>query len=252
MGRSSVPPLKLFVYFWLNVIVLLAFIFISGPSRGESWTGTLNDGSVLKVDPGSRRPMRYYDGGVAPLWNGTHRLENGSVVIVRDGQVVPTESMMNTWTGEPGSEPEMQAHFCDQLVRKACGFENECATAKPCALARQLLRLERSEQRNAPPGAGSWPQTPSGGECQAARSSSAFPPCTVLTPKTGQTPCGKLVERVCGASGECNKGKACDPARQLLQMETEERMQSADPKAVTPTGSECNKAMTNAFFEPCK
>ncbi len=55
----------------------------------------------------------YYNGGVVPLWDGTHRLEDSSVMIVRDGQAVPTESMMNSWIGEPGSEPSMRTRYCD-------------------------------------------------------------------------------------------------------------------------------------------
>lgn len=217
-----------------------------------SWTGTLQDGSVLKVDPDSRRAMRYYNGGVAPLWDGTHRLDDGSVVIVHDGQAVPTESMMNSWIGEPGSEPSMRARYCDQLVRKVCGFRGECSRAQPCVLAQQLLGMERAQQRRAPVGAGPRPHTQSSGECQDALSNSAFPACNVPTPVSGQTTCKKLVDRVCGDSGQCASGKACDPARQLLQMESDERLQSADPQAMTPTGAECEKAMNNAFFEPCR
>jgi hypothetical protein len=237
---------------WMCFLVLAPFALTSGRVDAGSWTGTLQDGSVIKVDPGSQRAMRYYNGGVAPLWNGTHRLEDGSVVIVRDGQAVPTESMMNSWAGEPGSEPTMSERYCDQLVRKVCGFHDECSGSRPCALARQLLSMEREQQRRAPVGAGPWPQTPSSGECQAALSNPTFSACAASVPEARQTPCKKLVDRVCGPSGECNAGKACGPARQLLQMESDERLQSADPEAVTPTGAECEKAMTNTFFEPCQ
>ncbi|MCG6859698.1 MAG: hypothetical protein LJE70_00175 [Chromatiaceae bacterium] len=207
---------------------------------------------MLKVDPGSRRAMRYFNGGVAPLWNGTHRLDDGSVVIVRDGQAVPTESMMNSWIGEPGSEPSMRERFCDQLVRKVCGFDNECSRTQPCVLARQLLSMEREQQRRAPVGVGPWPYTPSSSECQSALSNPAFPACAASTPTEQHTACKKLVDRVCGDSNQCESGKACNPARQLLQMESDERLQSADPQALTPTGAECEKAMTNAFFEACQ
>jgi len=237
---------------WMYFLASVLPVLVGEQAGAGSWTATLQDGSVLKVDPDSHRAMRYYNGGVAPLWNGTHRLEDGSVVIVRDGQVVPTEPMINSWAGEPGSQPILIDRYCDQLVRKACGFRDECSRSKPCVLARQLLAMEREQQRRAPVGSGPWPPTPSGRECQGALSNPAFPACAASVPKAQQTACQKLVDRVCGSSGECNAGKACDPARQLLQMESDERLQSADPQALTATGAECEKAMTNAFFEPCQ
>lgn len=241
-----------FVRGWVSLLVACLLVAAVGPIRAAVWTGTLQDGSVLKVDPGSRRAMRYYNGGVAPLWNGTHRLQDGSVVIVRDGHAVPTESMMNDWRGEPGSEPSMRTRFCDQLVRKACGFHNECSRSQPCILARQLLGMEREQQRRAPIGAGYRPQTLSGDECRGALSNPAFPVCSASTPGPEQTACKKLVDKVCGDADQCVAGKACNPARQLLRMESDERLQSADPQALTPTGAECEKAMDNAFFEPCE
>ena len=237
---------------WGYLLVAVFLALASGPTGAGSWTGTLQDGTVLKVDPGSHRAIRFYNGGVAPLWDGAHRLEDGSVIIVRDGQAVPTESMMNSWTGEPEPDPGLGARYCDQLVRKVCGFGDECSRARPCVLARQLLGMEREQQRRAPVGAGPRPRTPSGGECQGALSSPAFPVCTTSVAPARQTACKKLVDRVCGGADECDAATACSPARQLLQMESEERLQSADSDAGTPTGAECEKAMTNAFFERCQ
>lgn len=236
---------------WMFFLVICLLALATGQVGADSWTGTLQDGSVLKVDPASRRAMRYYDGGTVPLWDGTHRLEDGSVVIVRDGQAVPTESMLNTWAAEPGAEPGMRERFCDQLVRKACGFRDECFRAQPCVLARQLLSMEREEQRRAPVGSGAWPQTQSSGECQEALSNPSFPACSASVPEEIETACRKLVDRVCGASGQCSSGTACGPARQLLGMENNERLESSDPDALTPTGAECRKAMDNSFFKPC-
>jgi hypothetical protein len=237
---------------WICLLVLTTLALTVARTDAGTWTGTLQDGSVIKVDPDSQRAMRYYNGGVAPLWSGTHRLEDGSVVIVRDGQIVPTESMMESWAGEPGSEPTLSERYCDQLVRKVCGFHNECSRSHPCVLARQLLGMEREQLRRVPVGGEPWPQTPSSSECRDALASSTFTACAASEPEARQTVCKKLVDRVCGPSGECSTSKACDPARQLLQMESDERLQSADPEAVTPTGAECEKAMTNAFFEPCQ
>lgn len=236
---------------WVVLLAAVALVLSPKLLSAGSWTGTLNDGSVLKVDPTTRRAMRYYNGGMAPIWDGTHRLEDGSVVIVRDGQAVPTEDMLNSWVAEPGATPKMRERYCDQLVRKVCGFQNECARSQACVLARQLLRMERDQQRRSPVGAGPRPHTQSSGECFDALANAAFPACSAPAPENGETACAKLVERVCGKDGRCSADIACDPARQLLQMETAERLESADPDARTPTGAECEKAMDNAFFEPC-
>lgn len=232
---------------------LAAVLVLAAGSAGSgTWTGTLPDGSVLQVDPETRRATRLYGGGAAPLWDGAHRLEDGSVVIVRDGQAVPSESMIDAWRAEPGAEPAMRERYCEQLVRKVCGFNEECGQAQPCVLARQLLRIEREEQRRAPLGSGPYPQTPGTGECLEALGNPAFPACGSAPAGRDASECRALVDRVCGADGRCQSSPACDPARQLLQMETEERMESADPAARSATGAECERAMQNAFFAPCQ
>lgn len=236
---------------FLGSIAVLAQIVIAVPVFAGSWTGALQDGSVLKVDPETRRPMRYYNGGTAPMWDGTHRMENGSVVIVRDGAIVPTEGMLDTWAAEPGAEPQMRERYCEQLVRKVCGFKEECSQTQPCVLAHQLLRMEREEQRRAPIGSGLYPNTASTSECLEAMGNAAFPACSDSRPEMRDTACKKLVERVCGKEDRCATSVACDPARQMLRMETEERLESADPDAKTPTGVECGKVRDNAFFQPC-
>jgi len=236
---------------WCIALVAVVPILVAQAAVGGAWTGTLHDGSVLKVDPETRRPMRYDNGGTVLLWDGTHRLEDGSVVIVRDGAIVPTEGMLESWTAEPGAEPHMRGRYCEQLVRKTCGFNDECARGQPCVLARQLLRMEREEQRRAPFDSGLYPNTASTSECLDAMANAAFPACRDSKPDARETPCSKLVERVCGKDGRCASSPACDPARQLMQMETEERLESVDPDARTSTGAECEKMGDNAFFKPC-
>jgi hypothetical protein len=236
------------------VCVVLTFspLFAGYAAVAGSWTGTLHDGSVLKVDPQTRRPMRYYNGGTAQLWDGTHQLEDGSVVIVREGAIVPTEGMLDTWEAEPGAEPGMRGRYCEQLVRKTCGFNDECSQSSPCVLARQLLRMEREEQRRAPIGAGPHPNTEFTSQCLDAMANTAFPTCESSRPNQLGTPCSELVERVCGKDERCAGSPACDPARQLFQMETEERLESVDPDAKTSMGVECDRMRDNAFFQPCE
>lgn len=236
----------------IGLLLVAALLLAAGTTTAGSWTGSLQDGSVLRVDPQTHRAMRYHNGGAVPMWDGTHRLEDGSVVIVRDGQAVPTEPMLDTWRAEPGAEPRLRERYCDQLVRKVCGFNDECSRAQPCVLARQLVRMEREEQRRAPLGSGPYPQTESTTECLDALSNPTFPACRASAPRRPDTDCAQLVERVCGKNNECESSPACSPARQLLQMETEERLESADPDARTPMGAECVKAQDNPFFKPCE
>ena len=234
-----------------GIFALIALTAFSGVDAA-TWTGTLPDGSSLQVDPRTHRAMRHYEGGATRMWDGAHRLHDGSVVIIRDGQAVPTEQMIETWESGRGPAPEFEQRYCEQLVRKVCGFHEECATQQACTLAKQLLRFERDEQRRAPITAGVRPQTESGIKCNEALSeASRFPVCGNARPGDALTPCRKLVDHVCGKAHQCRDSPACDPARQLLQMELEERLASADPDSVTATGQECEKAVDTPFFKAC-
>ncbi len=229
----------------LPLVLLLLIILANGQVEAGSWTGTLQDGSVIRVDPGSRRAMRYYDGGVTPMWDGTHRLDDGSVIIVHDGQAVPTESMIDRWDAESRFDPSLRERYCEQLVRKVCGFHDECARDSHCLTARRMRGEARAQAPLGPP-----LQTAASEACKDALQSPDFPACAPV----GMQPsaCRRLVDRVCGDRDQCKDAKACGPARQLLQLESEERLESADPDVRTPTGDECAKAMSNPFFAPCK
>lgn len=230
----------------------VGLVLLGGGARGESWSGTLRDGSTLRVDPETHRPMRQYEGGTAPLWNGVHQLDDGSVVIVREGAAVPTEPMIRAW-GSAGAPPStLTDRYCDLLIRKACGFHQECSVDQPCVLARQLLRMETDELRRAPISAGAHPQTEASVRChESLADEGGFPVCAKARPNDKETPCRILVERVCGASNQCAQGPACDPARQLLKMELEERLVGANPDALTPTGQQCEEVKDSEFFTPC-
>lgn len=239
--------------FGVVAVGLCLVLAVSGAAWGESWTGTLRDGSLIRVDPETRRPMRYYEGGVAPLWNGVHQLDDGSVVTVREGEAVPSESMMRAWRGAATPPAAFAERYCDQLVRKACGFHQECAVDQPCVLARQLLRMESDERRRAHIADGAHPTTESSLRCQESLpNDGSFPVCAKARPTDKETPCRALVERVCGASNQCAKAPACDPAHQLLKMELDERLVSANPDAATPTGLQCEEVKDNEFFAPCQ
>lgn len=70
-------------------------------------------------------------------------------------------------------------------------------------------------------------------------------------PIVGESPCGRLVARVCGADGSCSDATACGPARQLLAMEREEQQEAGTPDRTTFTSGKCVDALGDAFFKPC-
>ena len=68
----------------------------------------------------------------------------------------------------------------------------------------------------------------------------------------GYSPCEKLVRRVCGVDQACSSGAACDPARQLLTMEQQERAANASPNYMTPASGQCQQAeLDRTYFASC-
>lgn len=233
---------------WLCLLALLAVPLITS---AEPWQGRLQGGAEVTVDPQTRRAMGRIDGVQRPLWDGVHRLEDGSTVTVRDGIAVPTAPMVEHWEAEPKPEPMFASRYCAQLVRKTCGFDDACDTAAACLRARTLLGEEAQAQLQIGQGRADVPQTAATQRCLQALSDPSFPACASLTAKAGDSRCQALVERVCGAQGGCAETEACDAARQLQALETEERLINADPSALSLSGGQCLEAMTNPFFEPC-
>ena len=100
-------------------------------AHAEQWATRLETGAGVRVDPSTNRAVVNWRGAETQLWDGIHRLEDGSTLIVRDGRVVPNENILQArrapgpettpsdWEGVPiaGYSP------CEQLVRKVwrCG-----------------------------------------------------------------------------------------------------------------------------------
>lgn len=215
-----------------------------------AWTGTLGDGSELRVDPSTHRAMQIDGGRVRPLWDGVHQLQDGSVVIIHGGTAVPTEDMLRSWEGAVESRDELEGRPCEQLERRVCGQDNSCRATAGCLSARSLLNSEREAQRRAPFGAGARPATDFSSKCEAALKDPEFPPCASAS--AGPSSCQSLVKRVCGEADRCASSPACAPARQLLAQELEERAASQRPDASTPSGTQCQEALGNDFFRPCE
>ncbi len=225
-------------------VICLAFA-VSSKLHADLWQGSLKDGSQVQVDPVSRRPMVNYRGGSSQLWDGTHEMSDGSVIIVRDGVVVPDERMYQTWRPEHAKPQQLGPDRCEQLMRKTCGMTGQCGQAKACDMARQLAMISIQELSST--GNASSAQD----ECRKGLADPGmFPACAHDLKQ--KTPCRRLVDKVCGAANECGDSQACDPARQLLGMEREERLQASDGATDTYAGRQCGQAMDNAFFAACK
>lgn len=141
----------------------------------------LQQGGSVTVDPDTNRATVTRDGVNTPLWDGTHRLEDGSILIIRRGTSVPREPVAaprhipeteaEQWEGAPivGYSP------CERLVQRSCGPHNECLEQEGCNLAQQLLTMEQderaaSENRNR--------MTYTSGQCQEVEKDRAlFPYC---------------------------------------------------------------------------
>jgi len=225
---------------------------LAAPALAEQWRGELEGGGSLYVDPDTHRAVQDYGGVQRPAWSGVHRLDDGSTVIIRDGVAVPTEQMYQAWEGGGPPEPAFAERYCEQLVRKTCGFDNDCNTAAACLRARSLLAAEAREQAEQPLAAGPHPLTATSERCRQALSEADFPACPSLDAAAGDSRCRALVEQACGTDGACSDRQACDAARQLLRMETEERLVNDNPATTSATGQQCIEAMGNPFFSACE
>ncbi|WP_201245906.1 hypothetical protein [Halochromatium salexigens] len=168
---------------------------------GQPWRGTLQSGAEVWVDPRTNRPMTRGAGYQTQLWDGVHRLSDGTELHVRNGRVVPTTEMLErrhatptpptpeaqadesrlpggrSKTGQPAATASAQrsgGHPCQALIDQTCGRDNACAETTKCSAARQLLDMAAEERaRHANPQV----LTDTGLKCREALHDSFFTPC---------------------------------------------------------------------------
>jgi hypothetical protein len=157
---------------------LALLLLLANQAGAADWNSRLygNRGEVT-VHEDNRATIRQGD-VERPLWNGTHRLQDGSTLIIRNGVAVPNLSIMESRQQLPPAEPEeweglqiVGTSPCERLARKVCGPENECAAAEPCQPTRQLVARERDERQ-----ASDNPNlmTPTSGQCLQAMQDKEF------------------------------------------------------------------------------
>jgi hypothetical protein len=162
-------------------LVSLAVLIPPDATGAEPWQGTLQDGSVVNVDPGTNRATVTNSRGVStPIWNGVHRLEDGSTITTSNGIIVPNQQILEsrqpmapkpmTVSTEPSSE-------CRMLHEAVCGADDACADMQACQLANQLLQFDQDEARDINSGRVIADRTVPSQCRQAFHDSVKFPPC---------------------------------------------------------------------------
>jgi hypothetical protein len=220
-----------------------------------SWTSRLADGRRIQVDPNTNRVTVFPEEGTPQqLWDGVHRLEDGSIITIRSGVMVPNKAIVELRQRLPSPEAAESEAPCQRLVRKVCGLHDECASHAACEPARQLLRMSQDKAKEAIDRPDSTAFHWSVEQCREALTDEAFfTACDKLQRGKRSTPCEKLFDKVCGPHQECRQQPRCPLATQMLDMETRERRAATDPDALTFTSSHCREALADdEFFTPCQ
>jgi hypothetical protein len=169
-----------------QLICIALLLGITVPLQAADWTSSLSGGrGDITVSGDNRATVR--QGGIErPLWDGTHRLEDGSTLIIRNGIAVPNPAILESRRQLPEPEPEEWEDMrivgtspCERLERKVCGPEHECLQTEVCTAVSQLVEREWNE-RLASHNAGYM--TPTSGQClQALKDTEFFVMCPTET-----------------------------------------------------------------------
>lgn len=212
--------------------------------EGGDWVGGLVGGGEIKVDGDSRRAFRVDGGREVPLWDGTHRLQDGTTVIVKDGIAVPTREMYSEWETQVSTNADRP--WCDRLVEKSCGGDGSCARNDACERARDLFAREQSLRRA---GGGEWVEAVDA--CRFGLTEARFTVCGDGRGLNVSRSCRDLVNKACGPANACGDSPGCDVARQLLSLELEERMVNERSRP-TEASRQCSEALEMSYFERCR
>ena len=249
---------------------------LASTAQAAGWSGTLVDGGRVTVDPQTNRATVHKGGMEAPLWDGIHRLDDGSYIEIRAGQALPNKQILRARRMPDMPEAETIGAVisgyspCEKLVRRVCGVGQSCAGDASCNPARQLLDMEKQERAASPNPA---LMTYTSRQClQAETDQVLFSTCAREAPPAeitrapkhqaaslqGPRPapnCQMLVDKTCGEQNACAGDTGCDLAKQLLNMAREEAVAATNPDipATSRSDFQCRDALLdNQFFPRCR
>jgi hypothetical protein len=228
-----------------RIIKVFLILPLAVLADATSWQGKLQDGSHISIDSSTNKVTRSAEGEATPLWDGVHKLDNGAVIIVRDGVIVKDRVIIDA---QREQERDRLNAACMQLVKKVCGMHNECDAHPACDPARQLLAMEQNELNS------SWSGVilESSTHCLEALGNETFFNICDKRSSGQETSCEKLRNRVCGSDNQCTSREACDAANQLISMEQQD-MYSV-PGGFTYASAQCRDALAenSDYFSACE
>ncbi|MCG8117510.1 MAG: hypothetical protein N0E45_19430 [Candidatus Thiodiazotropha endolucinida] len=228
-----------------HIITVFCILPLAVIADTSSWQGQLQDGSHISIDSDTNKVSRTAGGETTPLWDGVHKLDNGAVIIVRDGVVVKDRVIIDA---QREQERDRLNAACMQLVKKVCGMHNECDASPACDPARQLFAMERTELSS------SWSGVilESSTQCLEALGNETFFQACDRRLSGHETPCEKLHDKVCGSDNQCASREACNAASQLISMEQQD-MHSV-PGGFTYASAQCRDALVDDsdYFSACE
>jgi len=135
----------------IPLLIFLLLLPLSAARAADTYFD-MQGGGTVRVDPDTNRATITRGGVTTPMWDGTHRMEDGSILIINRGVAVPNQPVLDARKLPEPREEEWASELivgyspCEKLVRRVCGREDQCAGAEGCNLARQLLGMEREER----------------------------------------------------------------------------------------------------------
>jgi hypothetical protein len=230
------------------ITICLTSIFIlilPSINRAETWQADLINTGKVQTDAKTHKPTVTYKDNSTQLWDGVHTLQDGSIIIVKDGVIIPNEAMYHAWSKANNiNQTTLELNPCELLTRRVCGVQNSCANQKACKLAQQLQKL----WENAPDATKNLSSTGKN-ECHKA----LIDPVTFSSCDKETKPpeiCTRLVTQVCGENNECKDKPACNVAQQLLKLAHEVILKNI-VNEIEPE-QDCREAINNHFFVACR
>jgi hypothetical protein len=169
---------------------LLLSVMLPIAVTSADWTAQLKGGGTVRVDPYTNRATVTQGGVTSQIWDGAHRLQDGTILITNRGVAIPNKSILESRQIKPPETEEWEGvrivgtSPCERLVRRVCGDEDQCTDAEACGPSRQLLDME-SDERNASKNRGLMTYT--SGQClKALKARGFFANCPKAPASAGQ------------------------------------------------------------------